>query len=116
MGSPPYPTVLRLIALAGERWAEIDGELAARGIDAFGLRIDRFLNLIYAWYVARVEDRERFEMMLTAPLPGARRRRAPRTRTPVPTETAEDRQEAEGFLGFLAEHQQIMASTTQRGA
>ena len=64
MGWPPYTVVLRLYAVADAHWPQIDGDLAQRGIDPFTLPVHRFCNLIYAWAVARVQDREHFDAVL----------------------------------------------------
>lgn len=92
---PPYPTALRLYAIAAERWAEIDGLCAQNGVDPIRLRPDRFCNLIYAWAVERVEDRERFDFDLNAPMPGQVRQ---------PSEAELEREGAD-FMSFLATHQ-----------
>lgn len=73
---PPYEVVVRLHAVAIDEWPAIDGTCAAAGIDPFALSPNRFCNLIYAWALARVEDRTKFDAQLTMPLPG-RERRAP---------------------------------------
>jgi hypothetical protein len=69
---PPYEVALRLCFIAGERWAEIDGEAALKGADLIGLPLDRFCNAIYFWVIQRVEedDRDMFLARLYEPLPG----------------------------------------------
>lgn len=56
------------------------------------------------------EAREKFDTMLTAPLPLPRAER--RRRAAVSTEVPND--EADGFMGFMAEHQTILATTTTK--
>jgi hypothetical protein len=72
-GRPPYPVVVRLHAIADDEWAAIDGQCAAQGVDPLALSPDRFCNLIYAWALSRVEDRAKFDALLSAPLPGRER-------------------------------------------
>jgi hypothetical protein len=67
---PPYSVVQRLVALAAEHWAAIDGEAAAGGADYFALSFDRFLNAVYWWAVQRVKDVERFIADLERPVAG----------------------------------------------
>jgi hypothetical protein len=50
---PPYPAVVRLCALAAERWAELDA--AYYQITLLRQRPHRFLNLVYAWAIERVD-------------------------------------------------------------
>lgn len=72
---PPYSTALRLYAVADERWAEIEARYIS--VDLLRLPPAKFLNCVYAWAVHYMspEDREKWDMMLTAPLPGAERNR-----------------------------------------
>ena len=56
MVRPPYPAVVRLCAIASERWPEIDA--AYYQIDLLRLKPHRFLNLVYAWCVERVKHGE----------------------------------------------------------
>lgn len=74
MVGPPYQAALRLYALAGQRWALIDGEASLQGQDLLDLPPHRFCNVIYYWAVQRLseEDKERWEAELLAPLPGQR--------------------------------------------
>ena len=67
---PPYPAALRLYAIADERWAEIEAHYIT--VDLLRLPPAKFLNAVYAWCVRYMQpdDREKWEMMLTAPLPG----------------------------------------------
>jgi hypothetical protein len=69
---PPYEVALRLCFIAGERWAEIDGEAALQGANLIGLPLDRFCNAIYVWAIQRIEDddRDMFMARLYEPLPG----------------------------------------------
>lgn len=68
MDRTPYPAVLRLYAIAEERWAEVEAHYIQ--IDLLGIGPRRFLNCVYAWCVQRLdpERREEWEMNLTAPL------------------------------------------------
>jgi hypothetical protein len=84
----PYEAVVRLHGIAAEHWGTIDGELAAKGIDALSLPPDRFCNLIYAWCLPRLEAKEgakeKFDAQLQAPIGAVkdtRMRRAPRDHT-----------------------------------
>lgn len=50
---PPYPVVVRLCALAAERWPEI--RTAYYQINLLRLRPHDYLNFVYTWCVERVE-------------------------------------------------------------
>lgn len=91
MVGPPYETALRLIAIAQDHWATIDGQAAERGVDYFSLSPDQFFNAIWWWAVQRVKDPERFETQLAAPLK-------------VGPEVSERELEADGasFMAFAA--------------
>jgi hypothetical protein len=89
---PPYQVVQRLIGIAGSYWAEIDGQCAASGFDPLDLPPDRFFNFIYYWAVNRVEDRQKFEHELLAPLPGRKRK---------PISEAEMATEGADFMAFM---------------
>ena len=93
----PYAAALRLYAVADERWAEIEAHYIA--IDLLRLPPAKFLNAVYAWCVKYMdpEDREKWDIMLTAPLPGAEKRR----------QSSEAEVEAEGaaFLAAMSTHQ-----------
>ena len=93
MGRPPYPAVVRLLAIAQRHWAAIDGEAASRGADYLSLPFDRFLNAIYWWTVQRVKDPDRFVIELEDPLDGSRRREV------TEADLAED---GASFLAFTA--------------
>lgn len=69
----PYPAVLRLYAIADERWAEIESHYIQ--VDLLGVGPRRFLNCVYAWCVMRMdqETRERWEEELHSPLPGQKK-------------------------------------------
>lgn len=58
------------------------------------MRPDRFCNYVYAWSVARVEDRADFDTNLLAPLPGQRRRTEP--------SQSVTQSEGEGFMEFMS--------------
>ncbi len=97
MVGPPYQVCLRLYGIAAARWQEIDGTCAqAGGFDPLSLPIDRFCNMIYAWAVERVKDREEFDQMLTAPLPGSK------VKKPDPT-SAELQDEGASFMALQSE-------------
>jgi hypothetical protein len=69
---PPYPAVLRLYAIAEQRWAEIDATYIT--VDLLRLPPHRFLNAVYAWCLNHIdpEKREEWDAMLEAPLDGSR--------------------------------------------
>lgn len=69
MVGPPYRVVLRLCAIAADRWAEVDA--AYPSIDLIRLPIDRFCNFVYTWCIKYVDPKafEEWKMALTAPLP-----------------------------------------------
>lgn len=96
---PPYPTALRLYAIAEARWAEIEAHYIA--VDLLRLPAAKFCNCVYAWCVAYMqpEDREKWDMMLSAPLVGAEKR-AP----------SESEVEAEGasFMAAMSAHRNLV--------
>ena len=96
---PPYPAALRLYAIAEERWAEIEAHYIQ--VDILRIAPAKFLNAVYAWCVRFMqgEDREKWDMMLTAPLPGTERR----------VQASESQVEAEGasFLAAMSTHQTL---------
>ena len=96
---PPYPAALRLYAIAAERWAEIEAHYLA--VDLLRLPPAKFLNAVYAWCVKHMQpdDREKWEIMLTAPLPGAER-----------TRPSQVTAEAEGaaFLAAMSTHRDLV--------
>ncbi len=96
---PPYPVALRLYAVAEERWAEIEAHYIV--VDLLRLHPAKFLNAVYAWCVRHMqpEDREKWDIMLTAPLPGTERR-------PRLTE-AEAEVEGAAFLAAMRTHQTL---------
>jgi len=67
---PPYPTTLRLYAIAAERWSEVDSAYATLNI--IQERPSRFCGLVYGWCVRDMdlERRQQFDYNLAAPLPG----------------------------------------------
>lgn len=95
----PYRAVVRLIATGGHYWPLIDAEFAGRG-DLLDLRLDRFLNYIYAWAFTRIgseEDREKFIQELDMPLEGESAKRIQ-----VSQETIDKENEAfDAFAGML---------------
>lgn len=66
----PYPTAVRLYAIAALRWAELDGHYA--GHDLIRQPPHRFCNFVFAWAVQHMtpEQRERWEYEMALPLPG----------------------------------------------
>ena len=69
MVGPPYRTAFRLYAIGVERWAEVEATYYQE--DVLGFRIDKYLNLVYAWCVPRI-DPEKLEEWIVAldnPLP-----------------------------------------------
>lgn len=80
MVRPPYPAALRLLAIAQDRWAELDA--ANLQVDLLRLPFDRFLNAVYAHVILTLriattmepskfnELKERFDAQLTEPLEG----------------------------------------------
>jgi hypothetical protein len=69
---PPYPVTVRLTLIAGERWPEIDGETALKGVDLTRIPLDRYLNAIYVWCLERIEPdkRDQWLFQLAQPIPG----------------------------------------------
>ena len=98
MDRTPYPAALRLYAIADERWAEIEAHYIQ--VDILRIAPAKFLNAVYAWCVRfmQPDDREKWDMMLTAPLPGGRPARASDTEV-----------EAEGaaFLAAMDAHKTL---------
>jgi hypothetical protein len=64
----PYYTVLRLLRIAADHWASIDGEAGVKG-DPLDLPFDRFLNHIQHWAVTHTKDPQRLLMDLEKPPP-----------------------------------------------
>ena len=96
---PPYPTALRLYAVAEERWPEIEANYIS--VDLLRLPPAKFLNAVYAWCVRYMtpEDREKWDIMLTAPLPGTEKIRRP--------SDAEIDAEGAAFLAAMNTHQTL---------
>jgi hypothetical protein len=88
----PYAAALRIYAIAEERWAEIEAHYLS--VDLLRLPPAKFTNAVYAWAVQMMlpEDREKWDAMLIAPLPGQERKR--------PSE-AEVEMEGAAFMGLL---------------
>lgn len=86
MDWPPYVVALRLYALAETRWPEIEAHYLPTNL----LRLSpaTFCNAVYAWCVKYMgpEDREKWDLMLTAPMPGQEKR--PPTESEVEAEGA----------------------------
>jgi len=96
---PPYRTALRLYAIGVERWAEIEAAYYQETILSF--RIDKYLNLIFAWCLAQMagaepEKIEEWIMSLDHPFPWE---------TPG-SYVSEAEVEAEGAM-FMAAMQQV---------
>jgi hypothetical protein len=70
----PYARTIRLSLVAQECWAEIEGYASLHGGNLLDLPPARFYNAIYAWCIARLVltggDRDQFDFMLDAPIPG----------------------------------------------
>lgn len=92
MGRPPYQAALRLVVIAQEHWAAIDGEAAQRGVDYFGLTFDRFLNAIHWWAMQRVENPKLFDEELERPL----------GKTPPPVTQVDLEEDEQSFLAFAS--------------
>ena len=96
MDRPPYPAALRLYAIAEVRWAEIEANYIA--VDLLRLPPAKFCNAVYAWAVGHMsqEDREKWDMMLTEPLPGQAKK---------PPTDMELESEGAAFMALLATEQ-----------
>ena len=70
MVGPPYRVAVRLYAVAAEKWPDIDGEAAFKGVDLLVLPPDRFLSALLFWLRHHVEDWSRFEYALYEPVAG----------------------------------------------
>ena len=103
MVGPPYPTTLRLYAIAAERWSEIDSAYAQ--VDIIRQPAWRFCGLVYGWCVKHMDDerREQFDYNLAAPLPGHE------TARPV---AAVAEIEGQAFMAAMMQHQMV---TGQKG-
>jgi hypothetical protein len=53
-----YSAVLGLVEIADQYWNEIDGACARYGVDPLALPFPRFLRLVYAWVIEKVENSE----------------------------------------------------------
>lgn len=98
MVGPPYPTTLRLYAIAAERWSEIDSAYAT--LNLIHERPWRFAGLVYGWCVRNMDDerREKFDYDLAAPLPG-------HESAPVTDRLAEI--EGSAFMAAMMQHQTV---------
>lgn len=83
MVRPPYEACVRLLLWSAQFWEVFDGELAARGISPFDLRIDRLCNTIYARIIqeglrgleATIDEMAKnLDSELAKPLPGRKQR------------------------------------------
>lgn len=99
----PYPTTLRLYAIAAERWSEIDSAYAT--LNLIYEPPWRFCGLVYGWCVRNMEDerREQFDYNLAAPLPGREKAR--------PVDTVAEI-EGQAFMAAMMQHQMV---TSQKG-
>jgi hypothetical protein len=99
----PYPTTLRLYAIAAERWSEIDSAYAT--IDLIRQPSFRFCGLVYGWCVRNMEDERRaqFDYDLAAPLFGREKAR--------PVEAVAEI-EGQAFMAAMMQHQMV---TAQKG-
>lgn len=87
----------RLIGLAREHWAKIDGMMASRGLDPLELPGDRFLNLIYWWATKDAVDQQaldKFDRQVWRPPKGVR---------PPPGSPWSAEAETKAFAAFSAE-------------
>ena len=100
MGSPPYPVIARLYAIAAERWAELDA--AYPGVDLLRLPCHRFLNYVWTWCLLRIpgDKMEQFVHEMNAPLPGSRGSGKPQA------SQAQLDEEGQDFLNFMQLHTQ----------
>ena len=74
-----YGAVGGLIEIADIFWHQIDGACARAGFDPLALPFDRFLNLVYAWAVERVQaDEEAMDRLHDALFEADIRRRGAR--------------------------------------
>lgn len=91
MVRPPYPAVVRLCTLAAERWALIDA--AYYQTNLLRLPPHRFLNMVYAWAVERVdpEKYDEWELELVDLLPWQDSQSA-----------AAEELESKSFMGLMA--------------
>lgn len=66
---PPYRAALRLYAIGVERWAEIEARYYQE--DILGFRIDKYLNLVFAWCIPKVDPEkvEEWTVALDNPFP-----------------------------------------------
>lgn len=55
MGRFSYAVARRLVQLAGYGWREIDGSCARQGVDPLDLHPRQFLNLVYAWFLEKLQ-------------------------------------------------------------
>lgn len=92
MDRPPYVAALRLYAIAETRWAEIEANYLP--VNLLRLTPAQFCNAVYAWCVKymNTEDREKWDMLLIAPLPGQEKR---------PASEAEAEVEGAAFMALL---------------
>jgi len=92
----PYPAALRLYAIAEQRWAEVEASYAT--VDLFHVGPRKFLNLIFAWCVQRIDPdkREEWEVDLESPLPGREKAK--------PSERTIEREGAD-FMAAMMQHQ-----------
>lgn len=96
MVGPPYPSALRLYAIADGHWAEI--EAAYYQIDLLSVGSRKFLNLVFAWCLTRIQPEQREEWIrdLEAPLPGQ-----------VQASPAQVEQEGMDFMAAMQMHEQM---------
>jgi len=96
---PPYRAALRLYAIGVERWAEVESHYYQE--DILGFRIDKYLNLVFAWCMTQMAGAtgEKIEEWIVA------------LDNPFPWESPDDyvseaAAEAEGAM-FMAAMQQL---------
>src|SRR5690606_112275 len=55
VGRFSYAVARRLFQVAGYCWYEIDGACAREGVDPLALHPRRFLTLVYAWFLDKIQ-------------------------------------------------------------
>ena len=67
---------IRLSAAAQINWTLLDGEHSGKGVNLLSLPFHRFLNVVQAWVISRLESQEEAEKWLAkldSPIPGVTR-------------------------------------------
>jgi len=65
--------IQRLAYSVGSVWNRFDGQMVMKNVDPLALPFDRFLNLVYAWYIDGLEEPDiaKFDAKLWIPPKGA---------------------------------------------